>query len=251
MVKLKLFALILLSLNPGAGFASVGDWKRAVWAIGIFVTAGFAHSALASTGPVLFVAGITAMLVIWLAIAWKSIRTVILNSKTAVLWKAVLATVIFVSFSKAGREYFFIGVPYRMQSASMTPVIDKEEHIFVSKLGREYENGDRLLVSVNEMLIVGVLCGKAGQRVEIRNGQVYLDGTESNCIDGIIRDPAGDLSSGGIPDEHVFILNNGILDSSRVGPLKRESIKGKVVFKIRDVPGGRIINTVMGWLAPL
>jgi signal peptidase I len=138
-----------------------------------------------------------------------------------------------------------------MQSTSMTPLIEKGEHFFASKLGREYVNGNQLVIEVNGAIIVGILCGKAGETVEIRSGTAFIDGKASDCLNGISRDVSGDISAGGVPSDHVFVLNNGMLDSSRVGPVKVAAIKGRVLYKIRDVPGGEFFDSIMGWLEPL
>lgn len=251
MSKLKKAFLILLSLNPGVGFAAVGDWKRTASAIGVFLLAGMIHSAIASNGSLFFPVGIAAVSAVWAIILWTSLKALLRPQAQASIWRALIATILFIVLAKSARQYVFVGVPYRMQSTSMTPLIEQGEHFFVSKLGPEYENGEKILLQVNGALIVGVLCAKAGQRVEVRNGAAFLDGKESDCLKGIVRDVSGDMSAGEIPADHIFVLNNGMLDSSRVGPVKLASVKGRVLYKIRDVPGGTILNEVMGWLDPI
>lgn len=250
MGKLKKVFLVLLSLNPGIGFAAIGDWKRAISAIGIFLAAGWANSVIASNGANFFPAGIAAVSTIWGLIVFISIPAMLRSQANASVWKALLATVVFVVLAKSARVFLFAGTPYRMQSTSMSPLIEKGEHFFVSKLGPSYETGERLLLEVNGALIVGILCGKAGESVEIRNGTAFVNGMESSCLKGIARDSSGDMPAGGIPADHVFVLNSGMLDSSRVGPVKLEAIKGRAIYNIRDVPGGAIFDSIMGWLDP-
>jgi signal peptidase I len=251
MEKIKRVILLLLSLTPGVGFAAVSDWKRMASAFGVFLLAGTMHSAIASNGASFFPVGIATVSAIWALILWISIPVLLRSHATASVWKALIATVLFVVLSKSARQFLFVGVPYRMQSTSMTPLIEKDEHFFASKLGREYVNGNQLVLEVNGAIIVGILCGKAGESVEIRNGTAFIDGKTSDCLNGVSRDASGDMSAGGVPIDHVFVLNNGMLDSSRVGPVKLSAIKGRVLYKIRDVPGGEFFDSIMGWLEPL
>lgn len=251
MGKMKQVVLLLLALNPGVGFAAVGDWKRAASAVGVFLIAGLIHSVIASNGSIYFPIGIAAVFAVWAIILSTSIPILLQRISAASVWKAVAATILFFILAKSAREFLFVGAPFRMQSASMVPVIEKGEHFFVSKLGPGYVNGEQVLLEVNGALIVGALCGTAGQRVEIRNGVPFLDGKEADCLKGIIRDTSGDMSAGEIPQDHVFVLNNGMLDSSRVGPVRLATLRGRVIYKIREVPGGTVFDTIMGWLDPI
>jgi signal peptidase I len=129
----------------------------------------------------------------------------------------------------------------RVYGQSMEPNLHSNQRLVVEKISynrwwpiRGPQRGDVIVFRVNadsDLLIKRVI-GLPGDRVEIRNGQVFINGQH---LDEPYLAPSiyGDYGPVDVPPLYVFVLgdNRGFSNDSRAfGPLSLESVIGRAWF---------------------
>jgi signal peptidase I len=129
----------------------------------------------------------------------------------------------------------------RVYGQSMEPNLHSDQRLVVEKLSynrwlwvRSPQRGDVVVlrVSSNSDLLIKRVVGLPGDRVEIRGGQVFINGQS-------LREPYlalpyhGDYGPVDVPPLHVFVMgdNRGFSNDSRAfGPLSLDSVVGRAWF---------------------
>ena len=129
----------------------------------------------------------------------------------------------------------FLAQATRVYGQSMEPNLHTDQRLVVEKVSYRFHGprrGDIVVLKLpdqsSELLIKRVI-GLPGERVEIRDGQVFIDGTP-------LDEPYLDLRTPGImapqivPPFHVFVLGDNRIasnDSRSFGPILLDNILGK------------------------
>ena len=126
----------------------------------------------------------------------------------------------------------------RVYGQSMEPNLHSDQRLVVEKLSynrwwpmRGPQRGDVVVLRVkpNTDLLIKRVVGLPGDRVEVRAGQVYING-ELLSEAYISRPTYGDYGPVDVPPLHIFVLgdNRGFSNDSRAfGALSLESVIGR------------------------
>ncbi len=133
----------------------------------------------------------------------------------------------------------FIFQPFYIPSGSMEPTLQIQDHIIVNKFVYRFHEPERGDIVVFRYPLnpkkdfVKRLVGKPGERVEIRNSRIYVDGREipeKYLPPGLRYQDFGPVL---VPENSYLMLgdNRNNSEDSRVwGPLPRENIIGKAML---------------------
>lgn len=139
---------------------------------------------------------------------------------------------------------FMLVAPEVNEGDAMSPTISDGQVMVVSKSSyapnRDIPERGKLVIlektesqKISDDNIIARVVGLPGETIEIRNGKVYIDGTEYVTDDGI-RGASGDMKVT-LGEREVFLLcdnRNEMTDSrnDRLGPVDMKEIKGNVLF---------------------
>ena len=133
--------------------------------------------------------------------------------------------------------------------SSMTPTLADQDEVFVEKLSRLFpsglKRGDIVTADAyrdntesDEIVIIKRVVGLPGERVVIREGQVFIDGrqlVEPYLPEDVLTSEHvmahSDVLLG--EDEYYLLGDNriGSRDSRDIGPVHRSEIEGKLLFR--------------------
>lgn len=131
----------------------------------------------------------------------------------------------------------------RVDGASMYPTLNDDDFLISLKgiINNDYKYGDIVVFSVEsrDYLLIKRIIGLPGDHIEIKQGNVYRNGTKLN-------EPYIDVETDGdinqiIEEGNYFVLgdNRGNSADSRVpeiGQIGAEDIKGKILFRLYPLP---------------
>ncbi|QWZ08704.1 signal peptidase I [Nocardioides panacis] len=113
----------------------------------------------------------------------------------------------------------FVAEPLRIRTGSMAPTLTAGEHVLVDKVSRRHgtwRHGDVVALRLGDgrSLLVKRVVALAGERVELRDGRLYVDGhrrvepyADPTLIDSVYFGPVL------VPAGHVFVLGDNRADS--------------------------------------
>jgi signal peptidase I len=130
----------------------------------------------------------------------------------------------------------FIGQATRVEGQSMEPNLHTDQRLVVEKLSYRFHGPRRFdvvvlrLPSQGEELLIKRVVGLPGETVEMRSGQVYINGEplDEQFVSGDTR--PGGQGSVTVPPLHVYVLGdnrNHSNDSRSFGPVPIENIVGR------------------------
>lgn len=185
---------------------------------------------------------------------WKKIRKTIFEWIQMIVLSIVVAVLI----------NLFVFQPVRIEGKSMTPTLQNNDYVILSKLGKtfnlDFKYGDIVVIDPDiehkssildeiqriaflkqvddQKLIIKRIIGLAGDKIEIRDGRVYrnellLD--EPYLLDEIMLGPENSYH---VPADHVFVLGdnrNNSLDSRIIGYIPVDSIQGTMVLDVSEL----------------
>lgn len=130
-----------------------------------------------------------------------------------------------------------------VSGSSMEPTLHDKNRLFVYRLGYEPENGDIIVFeprgAQNQYYVKRVIATE-GQTVDIRDGDVYVDGVkleEEYIAAKIMSDYPGQYPKT-VPEDCVFVLGDNrnasrdSRDETGVGMVEEKTIVGKALFRI-------------------
>lgn len=147
---------------------------------------------------------------------------------------------LFISVAVSIFIIVFVYQPVKVEGTSMMPSLDDQERIFINKYVYRWEpiaRGDVVVFRYprdpSKSYIKRVI-GVAGDRVEIDNGRVYVNGRRLSepYVPGEFRDDRS-YSEVVVPQNSYFLLGdhrNRSSDSREFGPVPQRYIYGKAVF---------------------
>ncbi len=129
--------------------------------------------------------------------------------------------------------HFFLAQATRVEGYSMEPTLYGHQRLIIEKLSyrlHKPERGDIVVIKVpgfDELLIKRVI-GLPGDRLEIKDGVVYINGQplDEPYINGPARGNYPQLT---VPEGHIFVMGdnrNNSNDSRSFGPVAIENIVG-------------------------
>ncbi len=147
-----------------------------------------------------------------------------------VLETLILSVILFAAINA-------VSARIRVDGSSMEPTLHSGEFVIVNKLSYQFSQpaiGDVVVFHFPrdpEQEYIKRLIGLPGSRVEIKGGDVYVDGYLLE-EDYIAADPAYEVSWD-VPEEAIFVLGdnrNNSSDSHNWGPVPLDFVVGKAVF---------------------
>lgn len=129
---------------------------------------------------------------------------------------------------------------------SMEPTLNHQDQIFVEKISKNFsiKRGDIITIdktdpSNPDTLLIKRVVALPGERIQINNGAVYIDGNmleETYLPDGLVTniDKTLDFCDVSLKEDQYFVLgDNRILsrDSRKFGPIEQNQIIGKVLIR--------------------
>jgi signal peptidase I len=130
----------------------------------------------------------------------------------------------------------FIGQATRVEGQSMEPNLHSNQRLVVEKLSYRFHGPQRFDVVVlklpnqGEELLIKRVVGLPGDTIEIRDGQVYIDGTPLAEPFLDVQTRPGRNSRVVVPPLHVYVLGDNrdhSNDSRSFGPVPIENIVGR------------------------
>ncbi len=133
-----------------------------------------------------------------------------------------------------------------VQGPSMEPTLDDGDQVFVEKVSKYFsiKRGDIITIEQTdplhpEILLIKRIIGLPGEKVEIKDGHVYLNDKlfDEPYISDIIEtaiDPRYDEAVVVLQDDEYYVLGDNrpiSKDSRRIGPVHKDQIIGKVLFQ--------------------
>jgi signal peptidase I len=131
----------------------------------------------------------------------------------------------------------FLAQPTRVHGQSMEPSLHTDQRLVVEKVSYRLHGprrGDVVVFSVpqSEELLIKRVIGLPGETVEIRGGQVYVDGTPLD-EPYLTQETRGRFGPVTVPPLHVFVLgdNRSFSNDSRAfGVVPIENVLGRAWF---------------------
>lgn len=127
-----------------------------------------------------------------------------------------------------------VAEPLRVNSDSMTPTLQRGDHVLIEKI-RPVRRGDLVAFTSpqDRVLTVKRVVGRAGDRVELRDGALYVNDEriaeptiDPVRIDGTYLGPVT------VPPGQFFVLGDNranSVDSRSFGPVAAEAVTGRVL----------------------
>ncbi len=147
-----------------------------------------------------------------------------------------------VVFALTFRTYVFARA--NVIGPSMQPTFNDKDSVFLEKVSTETGHISRGEIVTfyskdenNDDYIKRVI-GIAGDKVEIKDGKVYLNGqllSENYLPEGTITEPNSLTTQYVIPEGYIFVLgdNRGNSTDSRIlGPINLKDVKGHVILRV-------------------
>jgi signal peptidase I len=158
----------------------------------------------------------------------------------------------------------FVAQPYRVQQQSMEHTLEPDQYVLVDKLTPRfdaYKRGDIVVfdpppewVQAQGQPYIKRVIGIGGDKIEIRDGFVYLNGTRLD-EDGYVFSEDGvaqstdDLSGVGtwlVPDGQLFLMGDhrqNSADSREFGPVDVTSVIGRAWLRYWPIDTFSILQT--------
>jgi signal peptidase I len=164
--------------------------------------------------------------------------------RTFLDWLVVIVVALLVAFVVRT----FVIAHFVVEGESMYSTLDTNDRVFVNKLSYRLHDPNRgdvvvlhQVTGASERDLIKRVIGLPGERVEVRNCTVLIDGRVLNepYLDPAVVSPGncgGDFTLDGVvPDDHVFVMGDnrgGSQDSRVIGTISEDDLVGRafVVF---------------------
>lgn len=162
------------------------------------------------------------------------------------LWEWTKALLIAVALAVLIRSFLF--APFLVEGQSMVPNLAHRERLIVNKLIyaiREPERGEVLVFHATpEKDYIKRVIGLPGEQVEVRGGQLYIDGEPlpephleemKRAYDGNGVNYTADFGPVEVPEGHLFVMGDNrpnSEDSREIGPIPMSAVvgRGEIVY---------------------
>jgi hypothetical protein len=244
---MKKILSLFLAFTPGVGPAMLGKNKLALLSVIVFWLAGWSYRAAGILGPEAFFVTLGIFLSILASLITFSIHDILRHNHAPNNSKGLGAWVLVVTLTMVGVRFLSPGNIFDMGSnESMGPIIKPNEFFYVTNLKPSLNFGDIVTYESSSGVVVGIVCGLPGNKVETRGYQVMRDDRPTDCGHGdFVRQMEIGFGPYYVPNDTFFLLKPNGMDSSITGrAIPISAIKGKMVFKLSEVP---FANTLDGF----
>ena len=176
------------------------------------------------------------------------------SDKSRSVWRELwdYAKIIIAVFVIAFLLGHFVYINARVPSGSMEETIMTGDRVFGNRLAYLFDDPERFDIVVfkypddESQLFVKRVIGLPGETVEIKDGKVYINGSETPLDDSFTPEtPTGDYGPYVVPEGSYFMLgdNRNHSGDSRFWKqpyVEKEKIVGKAIF--RYFPGVKILK---------
>jgi len=148
----------------------------------------------------------------------------------------------------------YVAQPFYVEGASMEPTFYDKEYLIIDELSYRFNDPQRLDIVIfrpqnnYKVYYIKRIIGLPGETIELKNNQIIIynvDNPQGFILDESVYLAGFDFSTDNQkttlgPDEY-FVMGdnrNNSLDSRRIGPIKINQLKGKVL--LRAYPFNRI-----------
>lgn len=157
------------------------------------------------------------------------------QGREALSWVLTIAIAIAIAFFFR----FFVVEIIRVDGPSMEDTLYTDEQLVVTKLDYVFgrpERGDIIITKFEdrEGLIVKRVMGLPGETIEIKDGNVYINGEKIDDKYATVK-PDEPMEPVEIPEGYVFVMGdnrNNSTDSRVIGPLPMQDIVGVAHFVV-------------------
>lgn len=142
----------------------------------------------------------------------------------------------------------YIGQFTIVQGNSMLPTLKDKNILIIEKLTQRFgsiKQGDIVVVKIPDLLgrgktyAVKRVIATGGQKIEIKNGNVFVDGEklDEHYISGGDTFATGPFSDMVVPENCIYVLGDNRMpgaskDSRIFGPVDKNTIAGRAIFRI-------------------
>ena len=129
----------------------------------------------------------------------------------------------------------YITEPFMVSGESMNPTYNNGDYLLIDKLSNKFDRSDIIIArnpKERNQFIIKRIIGLPNEKVEIRNGDVFINGKILN-EEYIINKTDDDIMTT-LDDNQYFILSDNRsenLDSRFLGPVSKDDIEGEVFYK--------------------
>lgn len=145
--------------------------------------------------------------------------------KEAVPYVAIILVVVLVRT--------FIATPVRVDGDSMLSYLHNNEILVLYKLGKIKRYDIVVLKEDTDDNIIKRVYGMPGETISIKNNKIYINGKKIEDKYGIgDTDKMNEVT---LKENEYFVLGDNrevSKDSRLIGPIKKENIKGKTIFRL-------------------
>ena len=132
----------------------------------------------------------------------------------------------------------YIITPVRVQGTSMDTTLKQGEILLLEKYDKNYERFDIVVIKEGNERIIKRIIGMPGESIKIIDGIIYINGEkiEDEYASSVTNDfslEKFELET--IPENTYFVLGDNRIvskDSRILGPIKKENIQGKAIYRI-------------------
>lgn len=152
--------------------------------------------------------------------------------------EALLHSLIILTFL-----YFFCW-PMGIRGDSMEPSLQEGDHVLISQVAAIagwYQRGDIIIAKVEEsgkeIMVIKRVIGLEGERVQIKNHKVLIDGklAMEPYVNGFAEEEIDVI----VPEGCIFIMGDNrpsSTDSRVFGAISQKSVRGKLLIKFLPLP---------------
>ena len=128
----------------------------------------------------------------------------------------------------------FIITPVRVQGTSMDTTLKQGEILLLEKFDKNYKRFDIVVINTKNERIIKRIIGMPSESIKIIDGIIYINGEKIE--DKYASSQTKDFSlEETIPENTYFVLGDNRIvsnDSRYLGPIKKENIQGKAIYRI-------------------
>lgn len=134
----------------------------------------------------------------------------------------------------------FIISSFSVSGSTMEPNFHHNDYLLIKKFDRRFSRGDVIIFhppkDSNQLLLKRII-GLPNEKVEIRDGKIFINGQMLNEPYINEETKGGEFSSPTLENNQYFVLGDNrsnSLDSRRFGPVLKDNIVGKVGYNVSN-----------------